>query len=164
MATDQQIAHDVLRSIRQIVRRISEHSKTLSREVGLTVPQLMCLKAVGELLEAQEETTVAAVAARVGLSAPTVSRIVDRLVRAGLVDRERGVQDRRRVVLTLTSTGRLRFDALPIPLHEQFVSRFQQLPVDERQQLVTSLLRITQLMDASDLDAAPILSPGSEIE
>lgn len=164
MATDQQFAHDVLRSIRQIVRRISEHSKTLSREFGLTVPQLMCLKAVGDLLEADEETTVIAVAAKVGLSAPTVSRIVDRLVRAALLDRERGVQDRRRVVLTLTTAGRLRFDALPVPLHEQFVSRFQQLPIEERHQLVAALHRITQLMDASDLDAAPILSPGSDLE
>ncbi len=49
---DAEIAHEVLRTIRQIVRKISEHSKSLYREVGLTVPQLMCLKAIGELDEA----------------------------------------------------------------------------------------------------------------
>jgi hypothetical protein len=61
--TDSEIAHDVLRTIRQIMRRVAEHSRYLSTEVGLTLPQLMCLKAVGELEEeAVSEITVANVA------------------------------------------------------------------------------------------------------
>ena len=51
---DKEIAHEVLRSIRQIVRRISEYSRQLSREVGLTVPQLMCLKAIGDLEDLED--------------------------------------------------------------------------------------------------------------
>ena len=102
---DAEIAHEVLRTIRQIVRKISEHSKSLYREVGLTVPQLMCLKAIGELDEEHDEVTVVMVAKRLQLSAATVSRIIDRLTRAQLVVRERRSKDRRKVCLSLTPRG-----------------------------------------------------------
>ena len=36
----------LLRAIRRIVRQVSEHSRHLHAEVGLTVPQLLCLRAI----------------------------------------------------------------------------------------------------------------------
>jgi len=154
------IAHEVLRSIRQIVRRISEHSRYLSREVGLTIPQLMCLKAIGELDgEDPDGLTVARVADAVQLSAATVSRIVDRLVKAGLVQRERSERDRRRVCLALTDVGLERFQALPTPMQERFVDSLMALGEDERATLLSALRRIGAMMDATDVDAAPMLTP-----
>ncbi|MCA9517079.1 MAG: MarR family transcriptional regulator [Myxococcales bacterium] len=161
---EREFAHQVLRTIRQIVRQISEHSKTLSKESGLTVPQLICLKAIGD---AEDEggggLTVAGLAADVALSAPTTSRIVDRLVRADLVARERSARDRRQVVLTLTASGRARFAALPVPLQERFLARLMALPEDEREVLLSSLERVTRLMDAEDLDASPLLTPEADL-
>jgi len=163
---DVDIAHEVLRSIRQIVRRIAEHSKYLSREVGLTVPQLMCLKAIGELeiRQGEDEITVAMVGRRVQLSAATVSRIVDRLVRSGLVTRERRARDRRKVCLSLTASGLERFQTLPTPLQEKFVKRLKQLKPDERFALLESLRQITDMMGATELDAAPLLAPGDDVK
>ncbi len=158
------IAEEVLTAIRQIVRRISEHSKSLSRDVGLTVPQLMCLKAIAELEEATSEITVAMVGKQVQLSPATVSRIIDRLVRAGLVDRERRSKDRRRVCLSLTPAGLERFQTSPTPLQEQFLERLHALPDDERRAILNSLRRIVAMMDATDLDAAPILTPGTDVK
>ncbi|MCA9715216.1 MAG: winged helix-turn-helix transcriptional regulator [Myxococcales bacterium] len=164
MERDADIAEEVLTSIRQIVRRISEHSKFLTREVGLTVPQLMCLKAIGELEELEEEITVNMVSARVQLAPATASRILDRLVRGGLVTRERRSRDRRRVCLSLTPAGLERFQTLPTPLQERFISRLRALPDHERQQLLAALRKIVSLMDASKLDAAPILAPGLDVK
>lgn len=163
---EQDVAHEVLRSIRQIVRRISEHSKFLSSEAGLTVPQLMCLKAIGEIDEAERdaEITVAMVGKAVQLSAATVSRIVDRLVIAGLVARERRAADRRKVCLSLTPSGLERYQTLPTPLQETFVERFAALPSAERSTLLASLRRISALMDATELDAAPMLMPDEDIK
>lgn len=160
---DDALAHELLRVIRQIVRRISVHSKYLSREVGLTVPQLMCLKAIGELEEDEPEVTVAMVSERVQLAAATASRILDRLVRAGLVQRERRSTDRRRVCLSLTPAGMERFQTLPAPLQDRFVARLSELPHEERAQLLSSLYRVAELMDATDLDAAPMLTPGEDV-
>jgi DNA-binding MarR family transcriptional regulator len=160
-SSDTEIAHDVLRVIRQIVRKISAHSKQLSGLIGLTVPQLMCLKAIGEAEESGEkEITVAGVGLSVQLSAATVSRIIDRLVRVDLVTRTRAEKDRRKVLLGLTTSGLERFQNLPTPLQEQFVDRLRQLTDEERRDLLNALKRLASLMDAEAMDAAPILHPG----
>ncbi len=162
MQTD--IADEMLRSIRQIVRRISEHSRSLSRTVGLTVPQLVCIKALAELEEQEPgDITVATLSHRVELAPATVSRIVDRLVRAGLLTRARREDDRRKVCLALTPAGTERVQTLPKPLQEQFIQRLMELPSEERVALLSALRRITELMDATNLDAAPILAPGAEV-
>ena len=157
------VAHEMLRTIRQIVRRISEHSKYLAQEVGMTLPQLMCLKAIGELEEEGQDITVAKVSQQLQLSPATVSRIVDRLVRAHLVSRERARDDRRRVQLSLTAAGTERFGTLPTPMQERFVRRLMDLDEAERRGLLESLRRITALMDADELDAAPLLAPGDDL-
>lgn len=160
---DQELAHQVLRSIRQIVRCISEHSKYLGREVGLTVPQLMVLKSIGELESREKDITVALVSARVQLSPATVSRILDRLVKAELVTRERGETDRRRVKLALTAAGYERYQTLPTPLQERFLSRLASLTHEERRSLLAALQRTAELMEATEIDASPILAPGSDM-
>jgi len=154
-----ELDHRVLTAIRQIVRRVSEHSKHLSKDVGLTVPQLVCLKAIGEA-GPDDPLTVAGLAKGVQLSPATVSRIVDRLVRAGLVSRERGTADRRLVWLRLTEEGDARFDSLPRPLQDEFMQRLEALPDEEREELVVALQRIADLMGASSLEVSPILVAG----
>ena len=163
MDPEKEIAHEVLRSIRQIVRRISEYSRQMLRESGLTVPQLVCLKAIGELEEEQDEVSVVMVGRQVHLSSPTVSRIVDRLVQKGLVARERRSKDRRKVCLSLTPRGRERYRTLPTALQEQFVDRLMSLEESDRLALLVALQRIAELMDATGLDAAPILTPGEQV-
>jgi DNA-binding MarR family transcriptional regulator len=48
---------------------------------------------------------LAAVAAGLGVSAPNASRICDRLLKAGMLDRSEDPEDRRHVNLTLTADG-----------------------------------------------------------
>lgn len=165
MASEPDIADEILRTIRQLIRRVSEHSRYLSRNVGLTMPQFVCLKAIGALEEAGSDTiTVAQIAKEVQLSPATVSRILDRLVKAGFVARVRNERDRRKVRLSLTTSGLERYQALPTPLQESFLSRLEQLPGGERTQLLDSLRRVAELMDATDIDAAPLLAPGVDAE
>jgi DNA-binding MarR family transcriptional regulator len=155
------VGFEILRSLRRILRRVSKHSRDLSREVDLTVPQLICLKAVAE--SDSEQVTVGAIGKRVSLSAATVSRIVDRLVRKGLVDRHRWDSDRRKVCLTLTPVGLARAATLPAPLDARFLDRLRQLPVAEHYSLLAALERIVTLMDAENEDAAPILVDGVDV-
>lgn len=159
--TKQNIADDVLRAIRRILRKTSEHSRQLLRVAGLTVPQLLCLRAIAET-EENADVTVGMVSHAVQLAPATVSRILDRLEDAGLVIRERGSQDRRKVFLSLTDLGRQQIDKLPTPLQEQFISRVLALSIEEQQQLLGSLEKVVEMMEAADLDAAPVLEPGAE--
>ena len=157
-------ANEILRAIRRIVRKISEQSRTMFVQLGITLPQFLCLKAIGELEEVEEEITVVMVGKRVHLSPTTVSRIVERLVKSGMVNRERRSKDRRRVCLSLTDLGLERYQTLPTPLQDEFVQRLTRLDDVERLALLEALRHVTELMQAEDMDAAPVLVPGSHVK
>lgn len=151
-------AADVLRSIRRIVRAITLRSRELSRETGLTVPQLLCLRV---LVESDEPPTFADLARALELSPATVTGIVDRLQRAGLVQRVRRDTDRRKVRVELTDAGRERVRNLPSVLHERVVARLAAMPDAQRTRLEDTLADVVKLLEATDLDAAPVLAPGT---
>jgi DNA-binding MarR family transcriptional regulator len=62
---------------------------------------------------AAEPTTLNDVARAVGRGAPAVSRSIDALVRAGLIDRSQDPDNRRRLALRLTEAGRERLADRP---------------------------------------------------
>lgn len=64
-------------------------------------------------IAASEPATLGEVAAKVGRGAPAVSRSVDALVRAGLVDRTQDPDNRRRLALKLTEQGREALTDMP---------------------------------------------------
>jgi DNA-binding MarR family transcriptional regulator len=71
------------------------------------------LAAVG----AAEPATLNHVAARVKRGAPAISRAIDALVRAGLVDRQADPANRRRLALRLTDEGRRQLNRPPAADH-----------------------------------------------
>jgi DNA-binding MarR family transcriptional regulator len=62
---------------------------------------------------AAEPATLNQVAAKVKRGAPAISRAVDALVRAGLVDRQADPDNRRRLALKLTEEGRAQLNRPP---------------------------------------------------
>lgn len=163
MSESTNIGYEILRSLRRILRKVSEHSRSLAQTTGLTVPQLLTLRAVRRLASEHAEVTVAMVAARVHLANATISRILDRLERAGFIRRERLQSDRRKVGVSLTTLGEERLKDLPLPLHEQFVRRVEALEEADRAQLLASLDRVVAMMEAEDIDAAPVLTPEVDV-
>ena len=162
MEQEDSVGFQILRAIRRIIRRTSEHSRSVGRQGGISVPQMLCLKAIADFPETTE-VTVALVAESVQLSAPTVSRILDRLEKNGYITRERTSTDRRKVCVSLTEEGWTRIDNLPTPLHEQFLTRLDTIDPVERLGLLKALERIVELMDAEGIDAAPVLTPELEV-
>jgi DNA-binding MarR family transcriptional regulator len=162
MKSDSDLAYEILRSLRRILRKVSQHSRKVSQETGLTVPQMLCLRAI-EDSEDEGSVTAVALSHRVRLSPPTVSRILERLERAGYVSRQRDTEDRRRVRIELTRLGRSRLERSPTPLQEDFLERLRVLPERDRKVLLESLERIVKLMEADEIDAAPMLTPEVEV-
>ena len=145
------VADEVLRSLRTVVRSLSNHSRHLAKDVGLTVPQMMCLRAAADL--GRDGATVAAVAEEVELSAPTVSRILDRLERHDLIERHRARSDRRKVFIHVTAEGREILGDGPQALHQQFVERLADLGDEERETMLASLRLVATLME---IDEPPV--------
>jgi DNA-binding MarR family transcriptional regulator len=151
------VDHEVLRSLRRIFHAVDRHSRQLARLHGLTEPQAICLNAVnraGELNTGQLARTVS-------LSPPTVTGILDRLERRGLVMRERAVRDKRQVVIRLTDGGRQLLEKSPPPLQERFTRRLAALSGSRQRQIARSLNDVVRLMEAEDIEAAPLLARGA---
>ena len=150
--------HDeVLIALRRIIRATDLYSRRLSRESGLTAPQLLILQAIGS----HDEMTMGDIAAQVSLSQATVTTILDRLESRGLVVRERGSTDKRRVYARLTHAGSALIADAPEPLQETFVRRFTALQDWEQSQIISAVERIASMMDADDIDASPVLDVGA---
>lgn len=49
----------------------------------------------------------------------------------------------------------------PLPLQDNFISQFQQLEEWEQSLLLSSVQRISSMMNAEHLDVAPVLAVGS---
>jgi DNA-binding MarR family transcriptional regulator len=153
------LTDDVLVSLRRIIRANDLHSRKLGKETGLTTPQLVVMRAI---LKA-DDPTVSGVSREVSLSQATVTNILNRLEAHDLIRRRRSEQDKRRVNLEVTAAGRKLLKSAPQPLQEGFVARFNQLQDWEQHLIVSSLARIAAMMDAQDLDAAPLLAPGEKV-
>lgn len=149
----------VLASLRRIIRATDIHSRRLNKDTGLTTPQLVVVRAIA----AGDSLTASEIARAVSLSQATVTTLLNRLEDRGLITRQRSEEDRRRVNVQLTEAGRALVATAPEPLQEQFAARFAQLEAWEQHQLVASLERIANMMDAEDLDAAPLLAPGEDV-
>lgn len=149
--------HDqILVALRRITRAIDLQSKRLLKETGLTTPQLVVLRA----LDREGPLAPSAIANRIALSPATVTTIVDRLARLGLVERHKRQSDRRGVDIRLTEAGQAAYNSAPELLQAGFLKRFRDLAPWEQHMLLAAMERTADLMDASDLDASPILASG----
>ena len=151
---------EILIALRRIMRATDLQSQQLSRQSGLTVPQLLVMQAIAK----EGSPSTSTLARHIVVSHATVTRIIDRLERDGVVKREKSSKDKRVVNVSLTDAGKSKLDAAPEPLQAEFLRKYRELESWEQQMLKSSLLRIATMMDAEDLDAAPILQTGAIVE
>jgi len=154
-----ELQDQVLIALRRIIRATDLHSRALGKETGLTTPQLMVMRAIEEI----DKPTVTAVARAVSLSPATVTTILNRLQKKGLLLRERSKADRREINLRLTAAGRSLWKNAPEPLQYSFTKRFGELASWEQHSIVAALGRVATMMDADALDAAPLLTSGDGV-
>ncbi|WP_159820823.1 MarR family winged helix-turn-helix transcriptional regulator [Colwellia sp. 20A7] len=144
---------ELLIALRKVIRAIDLHSKHLSKTSGLTSPQLLIMLEIDKMSGVNSSQ----VAKSVNLSAATVTNILDRLENKNLVSRVRDTQDKRKVGLYLTDQGKALLLNAPQALQEHFIENFSNLAQWEQSQLLSSLERLAEMMDANEIDAAPVL-------
>ncbi len=153
--------NELIINIRKIIRAIDLHSNYLSQRYGLTGPQLIICNEVLNL----GKITVTNIADNVHLSKATVVSILDRLAGKGLVEREKGEIDKRQVYVAPTNKLVELFKNNPPKfLQENFRSKFEKLKEWEQTLIISSFERVAEMMCAENLDAAPIIHPGLDIE
>jgi DNA-binding MarR family transcriptional regulator len=91
----------VANQLRPVLLRLARELRKETEQLGITSRQVTLLW----LIRINPGLSLRELAAEEGISAPALSGHVDRLERAGLIERERDADDRRRVGLTLTDEG-----------------------------------------------------------
>jgi DNA-binding MarR family transcriptional regulator len=144
---------DVLISLRQIIRATDLQSKRIMKMCGLTIPQVMVLRAI----ESLGDVTVKRISDQVSLSQATVTTILNRLEDKQFVERARSAKDRRIVNARLTELGISMLDEVPPLLHDEFINRFESLGGAEKESILDSLQQVASMMNAEKIDASPLL-------
>ena len=154
---EQHATNATLRALRRILRASDRGGRRLASATGLTPSQLLVLQEI----ERRGETTPTLIASALQFGQATVTNIVDRLTAANYVTRQRGERDKRQVLLRATETGRTILNAAPDMLQDQFRDRFEALQAWEQAMILAALERLGELLDATDIDAAPLIDSGA---
>lgn len=142
--------------LRQIIRSTDMQDKEISRSTGLTPAQLMVMQTLRESFP----LTTGELAKEIALTQATVTSILDRLEKKELVARERGVEDKRKVWVSPTDAGIELMKGAPTMQQDLFVRHFEDMQSWEQSMVVASLERISFMLNAQHLDAAPVLDIG----
>lgn len=87
-------------------------------------------------------STPSDLAQKAGVSRPTMTGFIDNLVREGLVARTSDTQDRRKLLIQLTSAGQQKLDTV-MPVYYQWVKiLMSSLAAMQRQELVDSMQQL----------------------
>lgn len=136
--------------VRRIVRGLRLAEQRTRAEAGLSAAQLFVL---GQLAESAA-ASLSELAERTMTDRSSVAAIVERLEEAGLVASERSAEDRRRVLVRITATGRRRLDAAPEPPTALLLGGLERLPRAELTTLAASLERLVEAMGLMDEPAS----------
>lgn len=143
-------------ALRRILRATEMYGRKLATAAGLTAVQFRVLQIVAE----RGTCTATQIAQQMRVSQATITALVDKLVKHGMVQREKSQTDRRQTDIVITKAGRETILHAPDALQQRYVRKFESLADWEQAQLVASLERVATLLDAEDIDAAPVLDTG----
>ena len=129
-------ADTVAAELRPVLLRLARELRKETEQLGITARQATLLWHV----KRSPGMSLAELASEEGISAPAMSGHVDRLERAGFLERVRSSDDRRRVGLTLTADG-------------------ERLMRGVRARRTTWLADRLRSLDASDLEAVDAAIP-----
>src|SRR5512136_939151 len=101
MTSPETCAQEILEVVPLVMRTIRAEMRR-HRTADLSVPQFRTLAFIDRNVDA----SLSDVAEHIGLTLPSMSKIVDGLVTRKLVTRQTAAEDRRRMMLALTTRGR----------------------------------------------------------
>jgi DNA-binding MarR family transcriptional regulator len=132
----------VLDAVRRIVQALRESSREAERRVGLSGAQLFVLHA----LEESPGLSMNELAERTRTHQSSVSAVVSRLTRDGLVERRTAAGDARRAEVRLSADGRRRLHRSPRTAQERLIAIVDTMPPAERARLASMLDRLVRGM------------------
>jgi DNA-binding MarR family transcriptional regulator len=147
---------EVLIKIRRIVRSMNLESKKIQKEHGVSIPQVLCLNHLNSCTDFQ--STHKEIRNYLNLNSSTVTGIIDRLEKKGLVARLPKKEDKRTTYIALTSLGAKLLEKIPALLHERLSVKLENLPKEKINELDDALNVLIHYLDITDVDASPMIT------
>jgi DNA-binding MarR family transcriptional regulator len=144
-----------LDAFRQIVQALRLSATDVERRLGVTTAQLFAL----QQLAAAPGSSVNELAARTFTHQSSVSVVVQRLTARRLIQKSRSPEDGRRVVLTVSESGRRLLRRSPEPAQDRLIAGFAALSDVERRTVAQALADVAATMNgvAGSHKAPPML-------
>lgn len=153
---------EILVSIRKIVRSLNLESKSIQKEFGLSITQLLCL---GHLEKSADfQSTHKELMELLSLNSSTVTGIINRLEKRGYVVRLPKSGDRRFTYITLTASGLKLLEETPNVLHERLARKLDKLTEEDKNMVKRALEIITSAMQIRQIDASPLLTTDEPLD
>ena len=149
----------ILSALRRVIRSVDIYSKKLNTELGLTTPQLLCLHALAK----SDSMTLTDLAKEVNLGVSTVNGIIDRLEAKQFLTRNRSAEDRRKVGLKISSSGKKIVLQAPSLLQDKLSASLSELSDNEQLAITESLELVVKLMEVEKVDTSPNLFPREHV-
>lgn len=153
-ASEKETADAIIETVVYLYTESRRLTKTLAKRFGLTGPQLTVIK----ILDQIGDLSLSSLSGRIKANNSTVTGIIDRMEREGLVRRERSQTDRRMVLIRLTDKGRALAGQIEVQPMEIFRQAVAALPESEMQTLFSILDRVQRTVRqtiAQTSDAQP---------
>ncbi|MEO6055293.1 MAG: MarR family transcriptional regulator [Gemmatimonadales bacterium] len=146
----------IVQGLRRITKALHDYSREVYRSYGLTGPQLWALNT----LHHRGALTAGELAEALVVHQSSVSVLVARLERRGLVRRVRRRGDRRFVEVTLTEAGRTLAEQSPEPAQGRLLHQLRRMPPPEVARIRTSIDTLVAAMAAGGVEARFFFSEG----
>jgi DNA-binding MarR family transcriptional regulator len=145
-------ALETLQKFRIIIGAVRQHSQALEAACGISGAQVWVLATIAD----KPGITVSQLSQAISVHVSTASNLLDKLARAGLVERIRGEQDRRVVRLRLTEAGGEILARAPRPLTGLMIDALNKMPDAARIKLDEELATLIEHLNLVDQRAANV--------
>lgn len=147
---------DILINIRKIVRSINLESKRVQKDYGVSIPQILCLNFLYQSPNFQ--ATQSEIKEFLNLNPSTVSGIIQRLEKKGLIARLPKSGDKRVTNIILTAVGETLLNTIPPLLHDRLNKKLENYNQYELQNIEKVLVQLVDVLQISDVDASPLIT------
>jgi MarR family transcriptional regulator, organic hydroperoxide resistance regulator len=141
---------EIVYAIRRLMQAGEHYTKELNKVYNVSAAQINCLIALYE----NGPLSPSQIARHVMVNSSTITGIIDRLEKKGLVQRLRVSQDRRVITVELTRNGKILAENAPPPIQHKIIDGLKKLSPDEIDDISLTLKRLIDMLDVQDLEVA----------
>lgn len=151
----EKFADRLVRLMPQLMRYLMTQDRNYLARGLITMPQLWALHQVAE----RKTCTMRMLAQALGLKSSTVTGLVDRLLKLGLLKRVNSQTDRRVVLAEITPKGRRIMEHLYAERHQSIIHMFQHVSQKERAAYLDIIEKILKALSAAQARRDPGTRP-----